>query len=241
MGEKTACPECGNEYKKLGTHWSMGSCSPPELTERQKEIVVGLLMGDGYLKRSNKNPYVRVKMISPNYLKYLDGVFGSLSTGVQLHKSAAELAKRNRDSGFRPNAKKENYSEQYIWKTRSLPELHEFNWYKTGKKVWPEWIPMTATVLKHWYVGDGHFSNKNGHKNISIGMSNEVENTDKIDSYFERMNLPTPSNYNIQKRKNGRKDCSAYFTRSASEELWEYMGEPLPDFEYKWPEEYRNP
>jgi len=235
MGEKTACPECGNEYEALGMHWSRGSCSAPELTERQKEIVVGLLMGDGSLNRSDKNPRVIVGMISPNYLEYLDETFGCLSTGVQLKKTAAESAKDCRDRGFRPNAKEENYSDVYIWRTRSLPELHDFNWYKTGKKVWPEWIPMTPTVLKHWYVGDGSFNNKNGNHYIQIAMAKEIENTDKVDNYFKRMNLPTPSNYNIRKRKDGGKKCDAVFTQSASEELFEYMGEPLPDFEYKWP------
>lgn len=100
---------------------------------------------------------------------------------------------------------------------------------------------MTPIVLKHWYVGDGHFSDKNGDHRIMIAMSNEVENTDKVDNYFKQMNLPTPSNYNIQEQsKSENKRCIAVFTRSATEELWEYMGDPLPDFEYKWPEEYRN-
>jgi len=240
MGEKTACPECGNEYEALGIHWSRSSCSAPELTERQKEIVVGLLMGDGSLNRGSKNPLIQVKMISPNYLEYLDDIFGCLSTGVTLVQTAAESAKDCRDRGFRPNAAEENYSDKYLWNTRRLQELHEFNWYKTGKKVWPEWIPMTPTVLKHWYVGDGCFDNKNTSHHIQISMSDEIKNTDKVDNYFERMNLPTPSNYAISERKDGGKKCDAEFTRSASEELFEYMGEPLPDFEYKWPEEYRN-
>jgi hypothetical protein len=239
MGEKVACPECGNEYKSLGIQWSKGSCSAPELTEQQKEIVVGLLMGDGSLGRSNKNPRIRVKMISPNYLEYLDETFGCLGTDVTLKQTAAESAKQNRDSGFRPNAKEENYSDVYQWRTRSLPELHDFNWYKTGKKVWPEWVPMTRTVLKHWYCGDGCFDNSSRQHSIVIGMSNEVENTDKVDKYFKRMGLPTPSNYSISKRKDGSKNCIAKFTQPASKKLWEYMGEPLPDFEYKWPEEYR--
>jgi hypothetical protein len=239
MGEKTACPECGKKYKGLANHWSMGSCSVPELTERQKEIVVGLLMGDGWLDRCGKNPRIAVKMISPNYLKYLDDIFGCLSTGVTLKQTAAESAKNCRDREFAPNAKKENYSDLYQWRIRSLPELHDFNWYKTGKKVWPEWIPMTPTVLKHWYVGDGNFNNSGSKRRIKIAMANEVENTDKVDNYFKRMNLPTPSNYDIWERKDGHTSCNAEFTQSASEELWEYMGDPLPDFEYKWPEEYR--
>jgi len=153
MGSKVECPECGEKYKQLGQHWT-GSCSAPQLTKQQYDIVVGLLMGDGNLRRNGKNPHIKIVMISPNYLEYLDEMFGCLGTGIRLTQTAAESAKRNRDSGFSPNAKEENYSDLYQWRTRSLPELHDFNWYKTGKKVWPEDIELTPTVLKHLYCGD---------------------------------------------------------------------------------------
>lgn len=233
------CPVCGESYKKLGSHWNYNSDHRPTLSSHQKEIVTGLLMGDGCLNRSSTNPRLKVEMISPNYLKYLDDIFGCLSTGVSLTMTAKESAKHNRDSGFSPNANSENYSDKYIWNTRCHPELYQFNWYKTGEKVFPDDIELTPTVLKHWYCGDGHWDNTGQNSHISICMLNEVENTDKVDQYFRNVGLPEPSNYNIRYDKSGNIDCDAQFTKKQSRELWEYMGEPLPDFEYKWPEEYR--
>jgi len=70
-------------------------------------------------------------------------------------------------------------------------------------------------------------------------MANEIENTEKVGQMFENVGLPSPSNYNISERKDGSETCNAQFTVDQSKELWEYMGEPLPDFEYKWPRRFR--
>jgi hypothetical protein len=233
------CPECGDEYEMLGTHWRWNSSHRPELTQKQTEITTGLLMGDGYINENGKNCYMTTDMISPNYLEYLDEIFGILGCGVSLTKTAAESAKQSRDSGFTPNAKAENYSDVYKWRTRNHPKFNEFReWYSSGKKVWPEDIELTPTVLKHWYVGDGSYSNVSSRSRIRIAMNNEIKNTEKISQYFVDAELPEPSNYDIQDAKYG-KTCVAQWTEKDSQKLFEYMGEPLPDFEYKWPEEYR--
>lgn len=239
MSEKVACPECGEEYKGLGHHWSWNPDHRPSFTQHQKEVITGLLMGDGCIQRTGKNPRIKVEMISPNYLEYIDKIFGCLSTGVSLKCTAEESAKHSRDSGFRPNAKTENYSDLYWWQSRNNPELEKFaDWYSTGEKVWPEDIKLTPTILKHWYCGDGCWDNKNTSNRIQIGMSNEVDNTNKIDKMLEKVGLPTPSNYAISERKDGSKKCDAIWTEEQSHKLWEYMGKPLPDFYYKWPEQY---
>jgi len=236
------CQQCGNEYQRIGGHWSHpnSSCSHPNFTDHQREIITGVLMGDGSINTSNKNPRLEVEMISPNYLKYIANGFGILGGDVSLTKTAAESAKRNRDSGFSPNAKAENYSDLYRWRSLSHPELQEFaEWYSSGEKVWPADIQLTPTVLKHWYCGDGHWHNSCANNRIRIGMANEIDNTDKVDQVFRNVGLPSPSNYSISEREGGSRNCVAEFTVEQSKELWEYMGEPLPDFEYKWPLEFR--
>jgi len=243
MGD--VCQQCGNEYQRIGGHWSHpnSSCSHPSFTDHQQEIITGLLMGDGTIGTANKNPHIRAEMISPNYLEYIADEFGALGSEVSLKHTAAESAKHNRDSGFRPNAEAENYSDLYLWYSMSHPELQKFaEWYNSGKKVWPEDIQLTPTVLKHWYCGDGHWANSSSHNRIEIAMANEVNNTEKVDQMFRNVGLPAPSNYAIseQQNKSNYLKCNAEFTVEQSKKLWEYMGEQLPDFEYKWPQCYRN-
>jgi len=239
MCDKVACPECGKKYKSLGQHWHHSPDHRPSFTDHQREIITGLMMGDGCINKGSNNPILQVNMTSPNYLEHLDEQFGCLATGVKFRTTAAENAKVARDGGLRPNAKAENYSDQYIFRSRSLPELEEFaDWYKTGKKMWPEDIELTPTVLKHWYCGDGNWNNSRYKSYIRIGMSNEIDNTDKVDKIFTNAGLPAPSNYDIYERKSGGQIGVAEFTVEQSKQLWEYMGNPLPDFEYKWPEKF---
>jgi hypothetical protein len=234
------CPECGDEYKNLGNHWHHSPSHRPELTQKQIEITTGLLMGDGSVSVHGKNCRLQTAMISPNYLKYLNNMFGCLGLGVELSESAAKSAKNNRDTGFSPDAKEENYSDVYYWYTRLHPKFNEFReWYSSGEKVWPENIELTPTVLKHWYCSDGSHDNTTTNNRIRIAMSNEIKNTEKVSQYFTNLGLPEPSNYDFSERKDGSKRCVAQWTVEDSHTLWKYMGEPLPDFEYKWPEQYR--
>jgi hypothetical protein len=240
VSNKTKCPNCGEFYKELGSHWQWNPDHRPKLTQYQKDVITGLLMGDGWVGRSSKNPKIMCEMISKNYLEYIDDVFGCLSTGVKLKLTAGENAAKSRDSGFSSDADAENYSDLYYLHSRSHPELKEFaDWYSTGKKVWPKDIELTPTVLKHWYCGDGTWQNTGGSYYIRFSMSNEIDNTNKVDNMFERCNLPSPNSYSVFNRGGEYIDCDALFTVKQSKKLWKYMGKPLPDFEYKWPESYR--
>lgn len=232
---RETCPSCKNDYERIAQHWAQSQCEYPNFTEQHRDLITGLLMGDGWIKReSGRKPSLQTKMVSPNYLKYLDSRFGILGNGVSLYQTAEDKAKEDRIYKSNPNAKAENYQSLYTWRTVGHPELKEFSkWYSSGQKVWPEDIELTSTVLKHWYCGDGTWNNTGSRNCISISMFNEINNTDKVDNMFTNVGLPKPTNYAISKT-----NCQAAFTVEQSKELWEYMGEPLPDFEYKWPDRY---
>jgi len=193
-------------------------------------------MGDAHINRGvGVNPRIELNMVSPKYLKHIRDVFGVLGSDVRFKRSAKDSAKQVVDRDFKPNVSSKNYNDVYEWYSVCHPELQKFaGWYSSGKKVWPEDIELTPTVLKHWYCGDGYFNDKGHHKHISIAMSNEVENTDKVDKMFKNVGLPSPSNYSTS-----GVSCNADFTTEQSKELWKYMGNPLPDFGYKWPKQYR--
>jgi hypothetical protein len=118
----------------------------------------------------------------------------------------------------------------YHWQTRNHPDFSTFrDWYGSGAKVFPEDIRLTPTVLKHWYVCDGNLAKSESYPYIRIGISNEKDNKEKIEGYFENAGLPRPQWYT-----KGETGHQLSFTVEESLEIFDYIGGPLPGFEYKW-------
>lgn len=203
----------------LGQHWARSSCDYPELTPYQKEVITGILMGDASVNFGTKNPLIQISVIEEEYLVYLDSIFGILSTGV---------SEENRDTS--------SGNTIYRLNTRTLPDIYEFSqWYSSGKKVWPEDIELTPTVLKHLYVCDGNLDTHGNAKRIRIGMSNERENKEKVESMFSSAGF-TVDRWDERERQIGGFRCSAVFNKNQTEKMLEYMGKPIPGFSYKWGE-----
>ena len=204
----TRCPECHNHYKEIGNHYHFNNSHRPDITDKQKEIILGVLLGDGCVsKPSSGPPRFVVDMVSENYINYLK---------EKLQPFSKEI--------YQPPTVKDNHQQQYELRTIVHPALSEYrDWYSTGEKVYPENIEITPTVLKNWYVTDGHLTNK--YEYPSIRCWNERNNTEKVLSYFEDIPLTTTFSSGTIRFPGEKRN------------FFDYIGEPLPDFEYKWPNE----
>lgn len=220
---KVTCRKCGNEYSSIGQHWTKAKdCSHPKLTEEQIDVATGLILGDGTLSRNYKNAIIQVKMVNEPYLKYLDQLFGIFSLGCNLYATADKQAERNRNSGFHLEASADNYQDVYRWMTRAHPQFNQFrSWYSNGEKVFAEDLNITPTLLKHWYVCDGDKQSKR----VRIASTNENKNLNKLKSYFHDCDIPSPETSGDR----------IYWSTQDSKKVFDFMGEPLPGFEYKWP------
>lgn len=212
----TECPFCGDKFEKIGSHWSMSStCSYPEISSKLMDIVKGCLMGDGCVHK--RDGYLVLEMSNKDYLYYLDDQFGYIGRGVRETRSSDYQKDRR---GF------ENPKALYEWSTRPHPTIKQLRsrWYRK-EKVWPDDINLSPTILKHWYVGDGTFDSKGRIRISSIKESD----LDKVSKYFVSSGLPEPK----------RSSHQFYWSVSNTELLFDYIGEPLPGFEYKWPDRYK--
>lgn len=241
------CPCCGCIVNNnLGTHWKDNDgCDYPAISNFQHQVITGLLMGDAWLSFGNdRNPALRARMETKPYLKHLSNdIFPTYGEEIDLNRTAEESARGARESGFRPNARKENYSDLYLFETRSTPKLSVYErWYEGEKpyreKVFPQNINLTPETLKHWYVCDGSYHNNGGERYITIAMTNERNNQDKISQYFEDVGISTPHKYDGNDNDPENR-CNARWLVDGSMELFDHMGSPLPGFKYKWPEEYQ--
>lgn len=240
IGNRVECEQCGNSYEYIGQHWTKSSCEHPSFTDRQREIITGFLMSDACISRFNKNPYIRSKMITKPFLEWVDEEMGVFGNGVEPGPTAEESAQKCRDTGFSPNAKAENYHDQYRWQSICHPELHEFAaWYDTGKKVWPDSVKLTPLSLKVFFCGDGCFNTGNKTGRIEFSLSNERKNKRKVEKLFNSVGISN-GRWNEWSRKDGSINCTYVLNVEQSRKAWEIMGDPLPGFSYKWPEHLRS-
>lgn len=203
------CHDCGNNYEQISQHWSLSSCEHESFTERQHEIIRGLLMSDAWIDK-RVNARFAVAMTNKEFLEWLDQQLQPFSTGVSKKKTDTE-----------------NREQMYVLRTISHPELNQYHeWYDLdGCKVWgirkDELTPLTLKML---YVGDGSKYDKNkGRPYIRIGAELQQESENRALHLFHPLGLnPKWNSHNI------------IFTADDSEKLWDYIGEPPPGFEYKW-------
>lgn len=120
------------------------------LTNEQREVIVGSLLGDLSIRRAkithNARLYVRQGLVNKEYLFFLYTIFSDLC------KSEPKLNTYHDKS-------RNKYYYSYGFNSISLPELNYYYelFYSNGKKVVPNNIGelLTARGLAHWIMDDG--------------------------------------------------------------------------------------
>lgn len=233
------CPYCENDYDYLGQHWRWNPQHRPKITQRQHEIVTGLLMGDGSIGGSDrKNQYIQCGNTNLDFLKWVGNEMGILSSSIRFHSSGEENGMKNIESGFSPNAEPNEYKDVYIWLSRSHPGFNKYDeWYGDDRrKRFPEGLELTPLILKIWFCCDGWIDSRRERNELNIACTNESDRKTYLRDLFKRKGFEArfiEEKYRSGKYE-GRDKLKIRFTQSQSEELWNWMGGALPGFEYKW-------
>jgi recombination protein RecA len=116
------------------------------LTSRQREILVGLLLGDGHLEKQNALGWARLKVEhSVRQIEYVTWKYSEWS-GWVLTPPASRL------KGNRLGTQSMNVG----FATVAHPELGEFrNRFYEGRKVVPPDLTLTPLALAVWFMDDG--------------------------------------------------------------------------------------
>jgi len=215
------CESCGAEYAQISNHWRQSDCEYPTIDQETMGMLRGLLMGDGHIK----NRYMSVTSVTEPFLEWLDSELGVLSNGHTLSATASELAERNRHAGY--NVNEDNYNDQHVFRTVSHPEIGEMRdvWYGTGEKRFPDDLELTPTTARMWYVTDGHYADSRGKRRplVSFAVSNEDHRGAYLRSLFAQQGFDaTLSGHSLR------------LSADHSEKFLNWIGKPVPGFEYKW-------
>ena len=238
------CPQCGDNYEDLGigSHWVQSSCDYPQFTQKQYEIVIGSLMGDGSVRRKNKNPYSNLYNTNTVYLDYVRQQFPLLMTDVKLKSTAEEGVEYTRKRNLDYNVSPTEYHDCYRVRTRGTPDLAELaDWYSSGEKVFDQDLELTPTITRHWYAGDGnldmsHVLRDNGFNskgNCEITATNERERSHNITKMFQEAGFDV--SFHCDKIR---------FTVEETKRFLDWIGPAPPGFSYKWevqdPDRYKH-
>lgn len=113
------------------------------LTQEQKSIIIGSILGDGYLRiiKGRKDAFLEINH-SIEQRKYVEWKYQKLKNLV------GGLPKSRRGNGKRI---------AYRFYTKQHPELtkllHQF--YQNGKKIFPEKLILNPVMLAVWFMDDG--------------------------------------------------------------------------------------
>jgi hypothetical protein len=126
------CDQCGGDYRSLSQHWSLSqTCDYRSLSDHQREIVRGLLLGDGTLE-ANELAYLRCASKRREHLVWL----------------ARELCWLVRGVTF-------DASETYRLRTMSHSNLQRYwAWMDAPATSYS----LTPTAARVWYACDGTVS-----------------------------------------------------------------------------------
>lgn len=138
--------------------------SYPDLTYRQKETLVGSMLGDGSLSKtnnSNPNSYFTKKQCN----KYREYVYWHHDEFFPFNTPVKEtFSKENLDFDKEKDVILRNKTQKhlcgYVFRTCSHPFFTELRskWYPQGKKIIPLDLKLTPLTIAIWFCDDGHNS-----------------------------------------------------------------------------------
>jgi hypothetical protein len=183
------------------------------LAQFQKSLIIGTILGDGYLRivPGRKNAFLEINH-SFSQKEYVDWKF--------------EKLKNICNSG--PISRKGNGNRiAYRFYTKQYPELTEIynNFYKNGNKIVPDNLKLDAISLSVWFMDDG---SKCGKSNFYLNTQQFSKNNQiKLINYLKDLGL----NASLNKDKNYYR---IRFLSSSINKLKELLKENLiPSMYYK--------
>lgn len=215
----TICPNCGDEFDNVGTHWRHNGY--PEI-DQYRDSLLGMALGDGSFDRSRGNSRLGFIMTNKQFLDWYRDELDWLATDVRVHRTPDKLATTGRGSDD-PDA----YRTQYVLRTRNHPQIREWHdWLMSNGKQIPEEMTLSWEMLRYWYICDGHYEIQTNGVNprIVIGATNYMNQKERVRDLFEDLGLDARVSSDVIRL--GVDEAATFFENT----------EPIPGFRHKWPE-----
>lgn len=194
-----------------------------KLTEKQRDVLVGVLLGDGCLETQNQGRTYRLKVEhSLSQKDYTDWLFGIFKDWVLTEPKPRKYTSYSRE--------RTNYRFSTI--SHGSFRFYAQQFYRNGKKVMPKLIGkmLSPLALAVWFMDDGSIKSKQ-HKALVI----HAQSFERAD--LERIIFTLKKNFGVGSVLRKRSDGSGYIIYLLSETVDNFINliKPyiLPAMEYK--------
>jgi hypothetical protein len=128
--------------------WQAVNVPRIDLTERELEIIIGMLLGDGYLTIPRKTAYLGYTC---HYEAIIDNVINNQLPRLGLRKHCHVQTDKRTDKSY----------TNYVARSRCFEILTQLRskWYPNGVKIIPDDLVLTPEICYWWYLGDGSSKN----------------------------------------------------------------------------------
>lgn len=212
-------------FRIFGIPWEVGRCLIKlnvKLTRNQKSIIVGTVLGDGFLQKTGARN-ARLRLEHSN--KQKDYIVWKMQSLPRLFQGKPTYLSR-----VHPKTKRMYHYVRA--QSNTSPEIGKLQnvFYQNGKKTIPEDFEkyLDELVLAVWYMDDGYYYKKDKNSFIYLGKMSKNEANIVSDAIRNRFNIATK----IYDKKN--KGLALYFpvaeTRKMHNLIRQYV---IPLFQYK--------
>lgn len=210
-----ALAEYGIPQRNRGWH----TCNPPLiLSQHQREVLYGALLGDGCLWKSKHGRNAQFTYVSKSR-QHVEFVYQQL--GIPCAQGIQEYV-------YTDKRTQKTYT-RYLFRTEHNITFEEERqrWYPNGKKIVPNDIALTPTTCLIWYIGDGSINNVKASQFIKLSTDAFlVENVQYLCNQLSAFGAHYLSNHGQPR---------LYIPRQYIRQFLEYIGPcPFDDYAYKW-------
>lgn len=178
----------------------------PELTGQQKEILLGSLLGDGYLSKIPKNQInsAFLKKQCKKYKKYVEWHVEELSPfSKKIDKIYSNTKPICNEAGIVEHVEVPRYLAGHSVRTCQHPFFTEMRqkWYPNGKKIVPLDIDLTPLSIAIWFCDDGS-NNPNNRCAVICTESFSIKEVEFLSDCFSKFDIQ-PSIWIKNSKKTG--------------------------------------
>lgn len=181
------------------------------LTAQQREVLVGLLLGDGCLETANKGRTYRLKVEQSDFHQaYVQHLYNVFKEWVLTPPRRRQVVSRGHES--------ENWLFQTV--SHSALRFYAQQFYADGKKHVPKLINhwLTACSLAYWFMDDGSIKSKES-KGIILNTQGFCR------SDVQRLVLVLQTQFGLQAQARSQKEgFQIYISGSSYEKFVELTG-----------------